>query len=285
MKQLPLISSALYAQPWYIRPQAHAELGRLYQAYLRGELVVPGGFFYSGDDDEDPEPGEWPTLETETFLGGRLVLIRAEGIIDKNAVDMECGPKMVALSELDRALATLGTDAETIVLDINSPGGSTLGMTEVISTLDGLRAAGKRIVAYTDTEAASCGYFLASSATEIWAAPSALVGCIGTYIAALDDSRQWEMDGLKLKLFRDGAIKAVGHPGKVWTPEEESFLQGLVDSASARFKGYVRARRPGVTDEDMQGQWWSAQDAPPALLDGFAHDLDSLLLFELGRLV
>lgn len=284
MKQLPLISSALYATPWMILPATHAELGRLYQAYLRGELaplaVLPAGFEL--DDDEDDEDDLAPC---DLYAGCRLVVIEVAGIIGKRVPDMPCGPAVADLARIDAALAKYGPEAETIVLDFDTPGGSSLGLPETAARLRALREAGTRLVAYTDTECCSAGYYLAAECDEIMAAPSALIGCIGTYIAAVDSSRQFELSGLDLKLFRDGAIKAIGTDGKRWTPEEEAFLQQMVDASSAEFKGLVRERRPGVSDADMQGQWWPAASAPRALRDGLALDLESVLVEELGRLV
>jgi len=285
MKQLPLLSATLYARPWYILPQVHIELGRLYQSYLRGEFGGVAALDIGGPPglDDDDEDDDLPPYDL--YSGGRLVVLGVQGVIGKRVPDMPCGPAVADLAKLDRALEKFGPGADTIVLDMDTPGGSALGLEETAARLRALREAGTRIVAYTDTECCSAGYYLACEADQILAAPSAILGSIGTYIAAVDNSRQWELAGLELKLFRDGAIKGIGLDGKRWNPEEESFLQGLVDDASQSFKGLVRERRPGVTDADMQGQWWPAASAPAALCDGLALDIESVLVAELERLV
>ena len=57
---------------------------------------------------------------------------------------------------------------------------------------------------------AYAGYWLTTQCDEIFASQSARVGSINTYIAAVDDSRAWEM---KLKLFSDDKYKAMGGDG------------------------------------------------------------------------
>lgn len=140
----------------------------------------------------------------------------------------------------------------------------------------------KRVVAYTDYYAASCGYRLAAAAHEFYAAPSAQIGSIGTFIAGVDSSKAWLEKGLELKLFRLGDYKAIGLAGKEWTEEECAHLQESVDSHGESFRQFIRDQRPGVTDEEMQGQGFTASEASPALVDGLIRDLDTLIAAEMS---
>jgi len=124
----------------------------------------------------------------------------------------------------------------------------------------------------------------AASCDAIYAAPSSSVGSIGTYMAAVDDSRAWEMEGLELKIVRDGPFKAMGHPGKKWTAEEEGFLQERLDFFAKGFKDHVRSHRDGLSDDAMQGQCHTASHAPEGLIDGTYRDLESLLMAEWDRM-
>jgi protease-4 len=268
MKQLPLISSALYCQPWAILPQNHAELGGLYRAYLAGTLPVaiegsgrvPSGIAYQID------------------RASNMAVVYVEGIIGKRVPDMLCGPQIADLAQLDSLLSEIAEEAqiETVVMYFNTPGGSVIGLLETAEQIREL-AATRRVVAYADVLCASAGYYLAAACDEIYTAPSALIGSIGTYIAALDDSRAWELDGLELKLFRVGNLKAIGHPGKKFTAEEEAHLQEIADAAGTEFRDWVRARRPGIEDSTMQGQTFFGKNAPRGLIDGLHHHLENLL--------
>jgi ClpP class serine protease len=276
MKQLPRISETLFCQPWCIIPSAHSELVTSYRNYLTGNLpellagsgTVSGGMTYEVSED------------------GRLALLTLDGVVVKRAPDMLCGPSMIDLAALDLLLQDIARDnrVETLVLALDTPGGCGIGLAETSANLADVRDSGTRIVAYTDYLCASAGYWIASEADEIHAAPSAQVGSIGTYIAALDDSEAWKMEGVKLKLFKDGDLKAMGHPGKEWTPEEEAHLQERLTSFAAGFKNQVRGRRPGLEESSMQGQCFTASEAPYGLIDGTARDLTALLKSELERL-
>ena len=276
MKQLPRISETLFCQPWCILPEVHSELVTSYRNYLTGSLPE----MLSGTGSPYYE------IIYEVNQDNTLAVIHLDGVIVKRAPDMLCGPKMIDLATLDRLLQDVAMDSriQTLVLYIDSPGGCGIGLEETTSYMADVRASGTRIVAYTDYLCASAGYWLAACADEIIAAPSAQVGSIGTYVAALDDSAAWEMEGIKLKLFKDGAYKAMGHPGKAWTTEEEAFLQSRLTSWAADFKNHVRLCRPGIEDSTMQGQCFDAKTAPPMLIDSLSRSLAEVLIRELEAL-
>lgn len=274
MKQLPRISSLLYGTPWAIRPEAHAELSALYQGYLRGTL--PPRASMPGFTETETENG----LELNVDPLNGIAVLSGSGVIGKRIPTPECGgPTVIDLAEMDMLLDQVAADdsVQTLVLDLATPGGTTIGLIETGTKIREISKI-KRTVCYTDTELCSAGYFLACACDEIYAAPSAIVGCIGTYVAGIDDSRQWEMEGLKLILAKSGSMKAMGHPGKQWTEEEVTFLQETADTAGEQFRTWVREARGAVSDDLMQGQWFTASAAVGPLVDALYPDLPALLM-------
>ena len=271
MKQLPRISGLLYGTPWAIVPESHAELGRLYHSYLAGNLPVPASLDGQGRLSSGVSYQSMPSFG--------IAILHLEGIISKRTPDMLCGPQIVDLSTVDELLDDVAADPliSTLILDFNSPGGIVIGLQETSERLRELAAQNVRLIAYTDYLMASAAYYLAAACDEIYCAPSSRIGSIGTYCAGIDDSRAWEMDGLSLVLGKSGDFKAMGHPGKAWTPEEKDFMQQAADREGDSFRAWVSSRRPGITTEAMQGQCFKAQDADPALHDGFYRDLPALL--------
>lgn len=275
MKQLPLISSELYLRPWCVLPTTHAELGQLYRSYLSGNL---------------------PSLETSSKQVGSgvryqiddsgLVLLEIEGIIGKRVPEMLCGPQIADLQKVDQVLTAFqqNQNIKTIVIYFDSPGGVATGLEETSELIESLIQDGKRVVCYVDCLCASAAYWLAASTQAIYAAPSASVGSIGTYIAAIDDSRAWEIEGLELKIFRDGDLKALGHPGKAWTPEEEEYLQERLEQTAAQFKSHIATKRPALPASAQRGQTHIARSAPSGLVDGYYNSIDRLLADELAAL-
>lgn len=271
MKQLPFVSAALYGSPWAILPQNHIELGQLYRAYLMGALPpAPQGLAAEG------EACHGITWEADHAQG--IALVYLSGVIVKNAPKMLCGPQLIDLSALDALLDEIAADAslDTIIFSWNSPGGSMIGLEETGERMREI-AAEKRLISYSDYQCCSAAYYLAVNCDEVYAAPSSVLGSIGTYCAGLDDSRAWELEGMELILAKSGNLKAMGHPGKAWSTEERAWLQNKADLAGKEFRDMVTSRRGAVPEEAMQGQWFFAKEADSALLDGFYRDLPALL--------
>lgn len=277
MKQLPHVSAALYGMPWSILPQHHAELGALYRSYLKGELPVADTLATPKDLAESGEAGYGISFVANHAEG--IAVVSLSGVITKRAPAMFCGPPLIDLARLDAVLDDIAADSliQTVIFDIDSPGGMVIGLQETSDRIRELaNLHGKRIIFYTDLQMCSAAYYLAAAADEVYAAPSAVIGSIGTYCAGLDDSREWEMEGLELILAKSGDLKAMGHPGKKWSDEEKKWLQDKADQCGAEFRGWVTVRRPQIDAATMQGQWFFAKDAP-VLVDGYYRDLPALL--------
>lgn len=273
MKQLPRISSALYGMPWAILPEFHKELGEIYQSYLKGNLqpIAPAAL--------DPKGSAGYGIDYEANHAAGIALLHLSGIIAKRAPEMMCGPPIIDLARLDTLLEDIANDEAitTVVLSFDSPGGTMLGLEETAGRIRELSAAGKRMIAYTDLQMCSAAYYLAAACDEIYASPTACIGSIGVYCAGLDSSRAFEFEGLELILAKSGSLKAMGHPGKAWEPHERQHLQEMVDRAGVEFRSHVTTHRPGVKPESMEGQWFFAKDADPALHNGLYRDLPALL--------
>lgn len=270
MKQLPHLSSLLYGQPWAIIPEVHAEYGSLYRSYLTGTL--PAGIL--------PERGSaCYGIDFEVNRMQGIAQIHMSGAIMKRAPEMACAPPVIDLTQLDQLLDEVAAESmiQTLILDVCTPGGMMIGLEETCRKLRELAAQGIRTIAYADYQMCSAGYYLAAACDEIYAAPSAAIGSIGCYCAGLDDSRAWEMEGMELVLGKSGSLKAMGHPGKEWTPEERAWLQGMADDAGREFREWVTSRRGSVSEEAMQGQYYAAKKADPALIDGLYDSLPHLL--------
>ncbi len=166
MKQLPHFSSLFYNQPWNILPAQHAELGNLYQNYIHGRLAPM----------ETSPPRESERAPGLTYLSSGIsyqmdaasgiVIVSAQGVIVKRVPEMLCGPSLVDLAKLDGLLSELAASGvlRTLVLDLDSPGGSVTGLLETAALIREVAASGVRVVSYADGLCASAGYYLAVAA-------------------------------------------------------------------------------------------------------------------------
>ncbi len=268
------IASVFYAEPWLVRLDFHRTMGSVLQSHLKGQVLAPMTL----------SPVGRPSAPAADIDGVHIqegfAFLRIDGIIAKHMTQMErmCSDGF-DLARLDQSIMELTqrADVHTVVISINSPGGTATGVAESAGLIEELGAT-KRTVAFVDSEACSAAYWLAAACGEIYAGATSNVGSISCYIALLDESRAYEMEGLELKLFRDGDLKGLGMPGKSLSEEESKFLQDRVNETGGRFKDYIRARRPAVMEDTMRGQWFSGEQGITAgLVDDLFPTLPHLL--------
>ena len=233
--------------------------------------------------------------KSDRFLGdvavsesGKQAVVHVEGPLYSNVpapVKQFFG--LADLQDINHDVEELSRDSqvETVIFDIDTPGGLARPSAE---TAELIRELGKdkRTVAYSGPSSlmASAGYKLGSACHEIKASESADVGCIGTYIAMLDDSEAWAKEGNRLELHREGKYKAMGHPGKAITEDERELLAAETAECSKRFKDFVRGQRPGISESAMEGQTLAGRAAREAgLIDGTRRNLPLLIADEIRR--
>lgn len=216
----------------------------------------------SMEDSCDDEEWPWEEPIYEVTEDG-IARVMVTGPIVKGVDPILCWWwGLMSTDRLQEALAEIANDANirVVFLRINSPGGASIGMPEAadqILALDQL----KPTFAFTSDLACSNGYRLAAACRGIITTRSAVLGSIGVYIALYDYSEYLKELGIKLELFRVGTFKGIGIMGKEITDEERTFLQDSVDRAAKVFKDLIRAQRPDVKEETMQGQWFDGEQA------------------------
>lgn len=77
--------------------------------------------------------------------------------------------------------ARMDDSIKSVVLYVDSPGGSAFASEIIRQEVENLKTAGKPVVAVMSTYAASGGYWISASADQIWAAPSTITGSIGIF--------------------------------------------------------------------------------------------------------
>jgi signal peptide peptidase SppA len=181
-------------------------------------------------------------------------------------------------NELLSELAMAGADPAVrgILLDVNSPGGSVIGLQE---TRDAVIAArqGKPLVSCIDLIGASAAYGLAVGANAVFASTSAIIGSIGTIATYSNVSGLLAQLGVKVEHMTGGDLKAAGTPFRDMTRAERDFLQGRVDMFSSAFRAWVQQNRPAVDASSMRGQWFTgAESLHLGLIDQVGSKADAL---------
>lgn len=138
----------------------------------------------------------------------------------------------------------------SIVLDIDSPGGSTAGVTELATEIRAARSK-KPIVALANSLGASAAYWLGSAATEFYASPSALVGSIGVYAMHMDMSAAAEREGVKPTFISAGEFKTEGNEFEPLSDDARTHIQGIIDDTYGQFVHDVALGR-GVSEATVR---------------------------------
>jgi signal peptide peptidase SppA len=234
---------------------------------------------------EDDAAGD--ELEDYTFAeSGGVAIIPVAGVIGH-----KLGPVAKMLGGVDALdvmaaieLAAEDDEVDTIILDIDSPGGTVAGVPELAETVEAVQASGtKKIYAYTDSQMASAAYWLAAGANGIFAAPSADVGSVGVYLPVMDTSAALAEQGVQVEVFKSGKYKAAGFPGVALDEEVRKHLQLEVMETYNEFAGFVRKFRPELSYDSLQGQTFTGRRAAEiGMIDGEAKSLD-ILLQKLGK--
>lgn len=140
-----------------------------------------------------------------------------------------------------------------IVLDIDSPGGSSAGVSELANEILKARAQ-KPIVAVANSVAASAAYWIGSAADVFYAAPGALAGSIGVYMLHMDFSQAAEKEGVKPTYISAGEHKTEGNQFEPLSDEARAHVQSIVDDVYAQFVTDV-ARGRGVSEATVRNTY------------------------------
>ena len=132
----------------------------------------------------------------------------------------------------------------SIILDVDSPGGSVFGVQELWQTIMAARGT-KPVVAVANSMMASAAYYVSTAADEIVVAPMGEVGSIGVLVAHQDISAAQEKAGIKTTLLHAGKKKVLGNPFEPLTEEAREMIEASNASLYDSFINAV-ARGRGV---------------------------------------
>jgi len=131
---------------------------------------------------------------------------------------------------------------KAVILDISSPGGTTVGGEAYYEEVRRL-AAKKPVVTSVGTLAASAGYMIASASDRIVARRSSIVGSIGVLFQYGDVSVLMDRIGVEVDAVKSSPLKAEPSPFKPASEEAKAMIGRIVDDSYEWFVGLVAERR------------------------------------------
>lgn len=134
------------------------------------------------------------------------------------------------------------SQAEAVILSIDSPGGTVTGSEQLYDALRRL-AEKKPIVAVVDGMAASGAYIAALGADHIIAQRNALVGSVGVIYQYPNFTELLKTLGVSVEDIKSSPLKASPNPYTPTTPEARAAVDALVVDSYDWFKNLVATRR------------------------------------------
>jgi len=159
---------------------------------------------------------------------------------------------------------------KAIIIHVNSPGGGAAASEEIYREVKRIRdEKKKRIVADIETVGASGAYYVSSATNKIFANNASIVGSIGVIAQWVNYEELMKWARLKDITLKAGEFKDAGSPTRDMTPEERTYLQGLIDDMHGQFIHAVAEGRH-MKEEDIRtianGKVWTGEQALPLKL-------------------
>ncbi|TFH75693.1 signal peptide peptidase SppA [Gammaproteobacteria bacterium LSUCC0112] len=152
----------------------------------------------------------------------------------------------------------------SVVLRIDSPGGSAIASEEIRAALVQLQQSGKPVVVSMGGTAASGGYWIAATADEIWASPATITGSIGVIGMIPTFENALDYLGVGVDGVGTTALSRAGDPLNGLNDTMQMIYQSNVEDAYRRFLQLVAdGRNMSVPEVDAiaQGRVWTGEQA------------------------
>ncbi len=170
----------------------------------------------------------------------RVPVLRLHGMLAASLgpLNIEAYGKLI-----DAAFRAAGKGG-TVVLDIDSPGGSPVQSDLIAACIRrGAEENSAKVLAVIAETGASGGYWLACAGDEILAHPASVVGSIGVRGGGFGFDRVLDRLGVQRRLYIAGANKARFDPFSPEREDDVAFARALMADLHTRFKDWVRTRR------------------------------------------
>jgi|CXWL01.1.fsa_nt_gi signal peptide peptidase SppA len=218
-----------------------------------------------------------------------VAVIPITGVMTKNPTSAQFlfGGTSTAETRRKVRAAAADEDVESIMLFIDSPGGSVMGLEDLANDVKAAVDGGTPVIAFIEDLGASAAYYVASQASAIFANKTAIIGSIGCLAIIEDSSRLYENVGVKVHAIATGDLKGQGADGLPFSKEFIADKQRIVDSFGAFFFSAVASGRKMSADQVKEvatGQVWFAQEAMDlGLIDGIGDYSQIRNDLQLGR--
>jgi protease IV len=197
---------------------------------------------------------------------GHVALVEVRGAIVSGRTRRTPMGRQVGSDSVGAALRAAANDehARSVVLRIDSPGGSAVASDAIWREVCRVREAGKPVVVSMGEAAASGGYCIACPADVIVALPSTLTGSIGVFGGKMVVRALFDRLGLTTGTVSHGDRSLMFSPRRGFSDDERERLAVLMDAIYDDFVAKVargRGRPVAEIETIARGRVWTGSDA------------------------
>ncbi|MEZ4469365.1 MAG: signal peptide peptidase SppA [bacterium] len=212
----------------------------------------------------------------------RLAVVEVRGTIKDGAFE-DPAPSGASIRAVCDSLerARKAKSVRGVLLHVDSPGGSATASERMWHAVRKL-AAEKPVVVWMGDVAASGGYYLASAATAVVAAPGTLTGSIGVIMARVVADGLLSRLGLRRVRFQRGSHAGLLSPTRRLLPDEKAAFEQHIQATYQLFLDRVcagRGREEAWLRPIAEGRVWTGSQAlAHGLVDALGTEADALRL-------
>ena len=190
------------------------------------------------------------------------------GVVDLDGVILSPQPVVGQLKKFAD-----DSSIKAIIIHVNSPGGGVAASEEIYREVKRIHnEKKKKVVVSIETVGASGAYYVASASDKIYADSGSIVGSIGVIAQWVNYGDLLKWAKLKDVVIKTGEFKDTGNPSRDLTPNEQAYMQALIDNMFGQFVQAVADGR-GMKFEDVKsianGKVWTGEQAMSMkLIDG-----------------
>lgn len=168
------------------------------------------------------------------------------------------------------------TTVDTIVLDIDSPGGVVCDVPELADEIFAARSK-KRLIAACNPMAASAALWIGGACHEVVVPASGFVGSVGCYVMHEDLSAMLERIGVRVTFVQHGDRKTEGNSFEPLSETAQANIQASVDYFGGWFEKAL-AKYYGISEEKVRRTFGQGRvlTAPEALRVGMVKRIETL---------
>jgi len=228
---------------WAIHPAKLDEINAFVMARANGQV-----------QDIEAAKGKSGNRATEAYeVVDGVAVIPVYGTLGKrmNMLMAFSGGTSTELIQRDIAMALDDPAVTSILLDIDSPGGTIDGTKELSDYILEAKLT-KPIVAYANGMMASAAAWIGTSATEVVAFDTAITGSIGVAVTHYDRSERDKQQGVTRTEIYAGKYKRIAPDSGPLTKEGKAYLQDMVDTYYSIFVEAMARNRNTTVDAVLE---------------------------------